>query len=264
MLLDGKRLLITGVLDPRSIAFHVARLAEEQGAELVLTGFGRAMRLTERSAARLDSTPDVLELDVTNPEHIAAVADDLGQRWGALDGVLHAVAFAPASCLGGGFLTAPWEDVSTALHVSTYSYAALGRGFAELLGAADGAAMVGLDFDAQVAWPSYDWMGVAKAGLESVNRYLARELGPRGVRVNLVAAGPLNTMAARSIDGFGGFEPIWEARAPIGWDASDPTVVARTVCALLSDWTPGVTGEIVHVDGGVHAIGAGVGESPGA
>ena len=258
MLLDGKRLLITGVLDPRSIAFSVARIAQEQGAEIVLTGFGRGRRLTERSAERLPTPPDVLELDVTQEEEIAAVAADLRERWGRLDGLLHAIGFAPASCLGGGFLDAPWEDVATAVHVSTYSYVALGRGFADLLTAAESPAMVGLDFDAQVAWPGYDWMGVAKAGLESASRYLARDLGPRGIRVNLVAAGPLNTMAARSIDGFGEFEGVWQERAPLGWDLSDPTPVARTVCALLSDWTPGVTGEIVHVDGGVHAMGAGV------
>jgi meromycolic acid enoyl-[acyl-carrier-protein] reductase len=256
MLLDGKRLLITGVLDPRSIAFSVARLAQEQGAEVVLTGFGRGRRLTERTAARLPRPTDVLELDVTDPEDVVGAAAAIQQRWGdGLDGLLHAIGFAPASCLGGGFLDAPWEDVATAVHVSTYSYAALASAFADLLAARKGA-IVGLDFDAQVAWPGYDWMGVAKAGLESANRYLARDLGPRGIRVNLVAAGPLNTMAARSIDGFGDFETVWKERAPLGWDLSDPEPVARTVCALFSDWTVGVTGEIVHVDGGVHAIGA--------
>lgn len=257
MLLDGKKLLLTGVLDPRSIAFHVARVAQEQGAEVVLTSFGRAARLTARAATRLPDPPEVLELDVTSPDDLAAVAEDLAQRWGHLDGLLHAVGFAPPSCLGGGFLDAPWDDVATALQVSTYSYPALANGLRKLLAAADGASVVGLDFDASVAWPTYDWMGVAKAGLESANRYLARELGPDGVRVNLVAAGPLQTMAARSIDGFGGFEPIWQERAPLGWDSTDPDPVARVVCALFSDWTPAITGEIVHVDGGVHAIGAG-------
>jgi meromycolic acid enoyl-[acyl-carrier-protein] reductase len=257
VLLEGRRLLITGVLDPRSIAFHVASMAQTQGAELVLTGFGRGRRLTERSAGRLPEPVEVLELDVTSEDDIAAAAAAVAERWGKLDGLLHAVGFAPASCLGGGFLEAPWEDVATAMHVSTYSYAALARGFADLLATSDDGAIVGLDFDAQVAWPGYDWMGVAKAGLESVNRYLARDLGPRGIRVNLVAAGPLNTMAARSIDGFSGFEAVWKERAPLGWDLSDPTPVARTVCTLLSGWTAGVTGEIVHVDGGVHAVGAG-------
>jgi meromycolic acid enoyl-[acyl-carrier-protein] reductase len=257
MLLDGKRLLITGVLDPRSIAFAVAQLAQEHGAEVVLTGFGRGRRLTERSAARLPRPVEVLELDVTRPEDVAAAATAVRQRWDdGLDGLLHAIGFAPASCLGGGFLDAPWEDVATAMHVSTYSYAALARGFADLLAARSGA-IVGLDFDAQVAWPGYDWMGVAKAGLESTNRYLARDLGPRGIRVNLVAAGPLSTMAARSIDGFGDFEAVWKERAPLGWDLCDPEPVARAVCALFSEWTAGVTGEIVHVDGGVHAVGAG-------
>jgi meromycolic acid enoyl-[acyl-carrier-protein] reductase len=257
MLLDGKRLLITGVLDPRSIAFSVAEVAQREGAEVLLTGFGRGKRLTDRAAARLQGPPDVLELDATSDDDIAAAVAVVEERWGRLDGLLHAIGFAPASCLGGGFLDAPWEDVATALHVSTYSYASLARGFADLL-AVDGGSIVGLDFDATIAWPGYDWMGVAKAGLESANRYLARDLGPRGIRVNLVAAGPLHTMAARSIDGFSDFETVWQERAPLGWDLRDPEPVARTVCALLSDWMPAVTGEIVHVDGGVHAIGAGV------
>jgi meromycolic acid enoyl-[acyl-carrier-protein] reductase len=243
------------VLDPRSIAFSVATLAQQQGADIVLTGFGKARRLTERSAGRLPERPDVLELDVTNEQDVANVAKALDERWGRVDGILHAIAFAPGSCLGGGFLDAPWEDVATAMHVSTYSLAALGRGFRPLLAAAGTASIVGLDFDAAVAWPGYDWMGVAKAGLESTARYLARDLGPQGTRVNLVAAGPLHTMAARSIDGFGDFEEVWQDRAPLGWDLRDPEPVARTVCALLSDWTVGVTGEIVHVDGGVHAMG---------
>jgi len=258
MLLDGRRLLITGVLDTRSIAFHVARQAQEQGASVVLTGFGRGRRLTERAATRLPGPVEVLELDVTDDAHLAAVASDLRARWGALDGVLHAVAFAPDAALGGGFLTAPWSDVATAMQVSTYSLVALGRGFADLLEAGDQPSIVGLDFDATVAWPGYDWMGVAKAGLESASRYLARDLGPRGVRVNLVAAGPLHTIAAHGIAGFETFEPVWEERAPLGWDARDATPVARTVCALLSTWMPGVTGEIVHCDGGVHAVGAGM------
>lgn len=258
MLLDGKRLLITGVLDPRSIAFHIARMAEQQGAEIILTGFGRAKRLTERSAERLTSAPDVLDLDVTDPDQVASVVEEVDRRWGRLDGLLHAVAFAPASTLGGHFHDASWEDVATAFHVSTYSYAALGNAFVELLSASDSGSVIGLDFDAQLAWPGYDWMGVAKAGLESTNRYLARDLGPRGIRVNLIAAGPVNTMAARSIGGFEGFEPIWHDRAPLGWDPADPEPVARVACALFSDWMPAITGEIIHVDGGVHAIGAGV------
>ncbi len=264
MLLQGRRLLITGVLDTRSIAFHVAQQAQEQGADIVLTSFGRGKRLTERAATRLPGPVDVLELDVTDDAHITAVADELRGRWGALDGLLHAVAFAPDTALGGNFLTAPWSDVATAVHVSTYSLVALGRGFADLLAAGDEPSIVGLDFDATVAWPGYDWMGVAKAGLESASRYLARDLGPRGVRVNLVAAGPLHTIAAHGIAGFETFEPVWEERAPLGWDARDATPVARTVCALLSTWMPGVTGELVHCDGGVHAVGAGMPRTPGA
>ena len=255
MLLTDKRLVITGVLDPRSIAFHVARLAQEQGAEVVLTGFGRARRLTERSAARLPEPCDVLELDVTRPEDVDELRKELDDRWGAVDGLLHAVAFAPQSCLGGGFLDAPWADVAQAMQVSTYSLPAVAGGLAPLLSEARGS-VVALDFDASVAWPSYDWMGVAKAGLESASRYLARELGPRGVRVNLVAAGPIRTMAATNIDGFDTFEEVWGERAPLGWDVTDPEPVARTVCALFSDWFPATSGEIVHVDGGAHAVGA--------
>ncbi|HEX2028531.1 MAG TPA: enoyl-ACP reductase FabI [Nitriliruptorales bacterium] len=258
MLLDGKRLLITGVLNDKSIAFHAARMAQEEGADIVLTGFGKGRRLTERTARKLDGPPDVLELDVTKPEDIETVTEDLDKRWGGLDGLLHAIAFAPDSCLGGGFMTAPWEDVATAFHVSTYSLAALGSGFAPLFRAAGGGAVVGMDFDASVAWPAYDWMGVAKAGLESTARYLARELGPDGVRVNLVSAGPLETVAAKSIEGFAGFDQ-WDEHAPLGWDPTLPEPVARAVCVLLSDWATGVTGEILHVDGGAHAMGMAAG-----
>jgi meromycolic acid enoyl-[acyl-carrier-protein] reductase len=256
VLLDDKRLLITGVLNDASIAFSVARLAQEQGAQIVLTGFGRAMRITERVAKRLPEPPDVLELDVTEPDHLERVAADLDERWGALDGVVHAIAFAPQTAMGGQFMQTPWEDVAHSVHVSTYSLVALARAFGPLLGKTGGGAIVGLDFDASVAWPAYDWMGVAKAGLESCARYLARDLGAQQTRVNLVAAGPLQTVAARNIEGFSDLEQAWSSRAPLGWDTKDPEPVARVICALLSDWTPAVTGEIIHVDGGVHAMGA--------
>jgi len=253
-LLDGKRIVITGVLTDASIAFGVARLAQEQGAEIVLTGAGRGLSLTERTARKLPSPPPVLELDVTEPDHLVSVRDDLAERWGRVDGVLHAIGFAPAVCLGGTFMEATWDDVSVALHVSTYSLKALVDAFGPLMGR--GSALVGLDFDATVAWPAYDWMGVAKAALESTSRYLARELGSRGIRVNLVAAGPLRTMAAKSIPGFSAFEDSWQARAPLGWDITDTEPAARACVALLSDWFPATTGEMVHVDGGYHAIGA--------
>ena len=255
-LLDGKRVLVTGVLTDASIAFAVARLAQAEGAEVLLTGFGRGLSLTQRLAKRLGPPPEVLELDVTNAAQVEAAAAAVAERWDAVDGIVHAIGFAPASALGGNFLTTPWEDVATAVHVSTYSLAALGREFAPLLAKSGGGAIVGLDFDATVAWPAYDWMGVAKAGLESCCRYLARELGGQGTRVNLVAAGPLRTMAAKSIEGFSSFEDVWGERAPLGWDVRDPEPVARVVCALLSDWMPAVTGEIVHCDGGTHAVGA--------
>jgi enoyl ACP reductase len=252
-ILDGKRLLITGVLTDASIAFHVARVAQEQGATVVLTGFGR-MSLVRRIAQRLPSPPPVLELDVTDPEHLDSLAGRVREHVDGLDGVLHAIAFAnPETALGGKFLSAPWDDVSRALHVSTFSFKSLAMAALPLMGS--GGSVVGLDFDAALAWPGYDWMGVAKAGLESVTRYLARDLGPHGIRVNLVAAGPLRTMAAKSIPGFERFEGVWPERAPLGWSVTDPEPTARAAVALLSDWFPATTGEIVHVDGGAHAVG---------
>ena len=253
-LLEGKRILVTGVLTDASIAFGVARVAQEQGATVVLTSFGRAMSLTTRIAGRLPQPAAVVELDVTDDEHLASLSTRLGEHVDGLDGVLHAIGFAPQSCLGGDFLEAPWSDVATAVHVSTYSMAALTKATLPLL--TPGSCVLGLTFDATVAWPAYDWMGVAKAGLESCSRYLAREVGDRGIRVNLVAAGPLRTMAAKSIPGFAGFEEVWNGRAPLGWDLVDTTPVARSCVALMSDWFPATTGEIVHVDGGVHAMGA--------
>ncbi|MGH7476906.1 MAG: enoyl-ACP reductase FabI [Longimicrobiales bacterium] len=251
MILQGKRLLVTGVLNDASIAFAVARIAQEQGAEVVLSSFGRAQRLTERTARRLPQQARVIELDVTDPAHLERLPQQVGAP---LDGVLHAIAFAPESCLGGGFLTAPWDDVAVALHVSAYSLKALAVGALPLM--ENGGAIVGLDFDAAQAWPVYDWMGVAKAALESTTRYLARDLGPRKVRVNLVSAGPLRTIAAKSIPGFDQFEDVWTRRAPLGWDLSDTEPTARACVALLSDWFTATTGEIVHVDGGFHAVGA--------
>jgi enoyl ACP reductase len=252
-LLDGKRLLITGVITEASIAFSVARLAQEQGAQVVLTGFGR-MSLVNRVAAKLPQPAPVIELDVGDDDQLASLADRVREHVDGLDGVLHSIGFAPASCLGGGFLDAPWADVATAVQISTYSLKSLAVATLPLFGDAGGA-ILGLTFDATVAWPAYDWMGVAKAGLESASRYLARELGPKHIRVNLIAAGPLRTIAAKSIPGFATFEDAWDARAPLGWDNADAGPVARSAVALLSDWFPATTGEIVHVDGGFHAMG---------
>jgi enoyl ACP reductase len=257
-LLDGKRLLVTGVLTDASLAFSVARLAQEEGAEVVLSGAGRALSLTRRTARKLPTQPEVLEIDVTSPEQLHAAGAALAAQWDRLDGLLHAIGFAPPDCLGSGMFAADWDDVSTAMQISTYSLKALVDAFLPLLKAAGGdggASVVGLDFDATVAWPVYDWMGVAKAGLESLSRYLAKELGPAGIRVNLVAAGPIRTMAAKSIPGFSAFEDTWAARAPLGWDIHDSTAVAKACLALFSDLFPMTTGEILHVDGGVHAVG---------
>jgi len=252
-LLAGKRLLVTGVITDASIAFSVAKLAQENGAQVVLTGYGR-LSLVERIAKRLPEAAPVIELDVTNTEHLAGLADKVREHVDGLDGVVHSIGFAPQSCLGGGFLDAPWEDVATAIHVSTYSYKSLAMAALPLMSA--GGAVVGLTFDATKAWPVYDWMGVAKAGLESASRYLALHLGKRGIRSNLVSAGPLRTMAAKSIPGFEQFENAWTERAPLGWSLTDQEPAARACLALLSDWFPATTGEVVHVDGGYHALGA--------
>jgi meromycolic acid enoyl-[acyl-carrier-protein] reductase len=252
-ILDGKRILVTGVLTDASIAFHVARIAQQEGATVVLTGFGR-LSLVERIARRLPDPPPVLELDVTDTGQLDSLAQRLSEHVDGLDGVVHGIANAPISAMGGNFLPTPWEDVAAAMHVSAYSLKALAMATLPLM--TGGGSIVGMDFDASRAWPAYDWMGVSKAALESCARYLARDLGPRGIRVNLMSAGPLKTMAAKSIPGFDAFEGMWNERAPLGWDLANSEPAARACVALLSDWFPATTGEIVHVDGGVHAIGA--------
>lgn len=257
-ILDGKHILITGVLTDASLAFATARLAQEQGAEIVLSGAGRGLNLTKRTARKLDKPVEVLEIDVSEPEQLKNAGIELAKRWDRLDGLLHAIGYAPSNCLGNGMFKAGWEDVSVALNISSYSLKALVEAFRPLLteaGHGDGASIVSLDFDATLAWPFYDWMGVAKAALESLSRYLAKELGPDGIRVNLLTAGPIRTMAGKSIPGFDEFGEVWQKRAPLGWDVTETECVAKAAVALLSDWFPMTTGESVHVDGGFHAVG---------
>jgi enoyl-[acyl-carrier protein] reductase I len=253
-ILDGKRLVITGVLTDASLAFTVAQMAQREGATIVLTGAGRALSLTQRTARRLDTPADVFEFDVTVDEHITSVREQVASSLGSVDGVLHSIGFAPEACLGDDFLAAQWSDVAVAMHISAYSLKTMADAFLPLM--SKGGSIVGLDFDNTVAWPAYNWMGVAKSALESTSRYLAKELGPRGIRCNLIAAGPIRTMAAKSIPGFKKFEDVWDDRAPLGWDVNDADAVARACVALMSDWFPATTGEIIHVDGGYHAVGA--------
>jgi enoyl ACP reductase len=252
-LLEGKKLLITGVLMESSIAFHVAKLAQQEGAEVVLSSFGRAMKITQTIAKRLPVTPALVELDVTSEDDLAALPARLGEHFDHLDGVLHSIGFAPQAAMGGNFLKTSWEDVATAVHVSAFSFKSLAVAVAPMMPA--GGSVVGLTFDARFAWPVYDWMGVAKAALESTSRYLARDLGPQKIRVNIVAAGPLKTTAAKSIPGFTDFDKIWQEKAPLGWDVSDPVPTAKACAMLLSDWFPASTASVFHVDGGVHAMG---------
>jgi enoyl-[acyl-carrier protein] reductase I len=254
VILAGKRLLITGVITKNSIAFHAAEQAQREGATVLLTSFGRVRRLTERAAGQLPERVEVLELDVNKPDDLDELGRELHERWGGVDGALHAIAFAPEDALGGRFLTTPVESAAEAFRTSAFSLKALAAALDPLMG--PGASIVGLDFDASVAWPIYDWMGVAKAALESVCRYLARDLGPRGIRVNLISAGPLGTVAARGIAGFEQLASLWREQAPLGWDIDDPSPVASAICFLLSDYARAISGEIVHVDGGFHAVGA--------
>ena len=253
-ILEGKRILVTGVLTDASIAFHIARLAQEEGATVVLSSYGRVHRLTERIAGRLPQPAPVIQLDVTNDEDLAALPDRVREHVDGLDGVVHSIGFAPEAALGGNFLNTAWEDVAVALQVSAFSLKSLTMAARPLFNG--GGSVVGLDFDAQVAWPKYDWMGVAKAALESTSRYLARDLGPENIRINLVAAGPIRTIAAKSIPGFDEFEKVWNERSPLAWDTTDPVPAAQAAVALLSDWFPKTTAEIIHVDGGLHAMGA--------
>ncbi|HLE88970.1 MAG TPA: enoyl-ACP reductase FabI [Candidatus Limnocylindria bacterium] len=255
MLLDGKKLLITGVLTDDSIAFSVARVAQEAGAEILLTGVGRGLRLTERVARRLPTTPDVLELDINNPEHVEAASAEVMRRWRKVDGVVHAIGYMPDDALGGNFLNTPWESVAFGFQTSAFSLKALAVGLLEPMKAAGAASVVTLTFDGRFAWPIYDWMGVAKAGLEATTRYLARDLGEFGIRVNAVSAGPIRTMAGKSIPGFDKISDTWIRRAPLGWNMTDATAVGQMCCFLLSDWSTMTSGELIHVDGGYHAMG---------
>ena len=253
-LLEGKKILITGVLTDASLAYGVAKVAQEQGAEIILTGAGRGLRLTERTARKLHTPCEVFEFDVTQPDQADALHDALKEEWGSLDGALHSIGFAPETVLGDDFMKGEWDDVKVALEISAYSLKVLASATAPLM--EEGGSLVGFTFDASFAWPAYNWMGVAKAALEATNRYLARSLGAQGIRCNLVAAGPIRTMAAKSIPGFTSFEDVWHERAPLGWNVSDATVGAETTVAMLSDWFRGTTGSIIHVDGGYHSVGA--------
>jgi enoyl-[acyl-carrier protein] reductase I len=253
-ILSGKNILVTGVLTDSSIAFHIARIAQEEGANVILTGFGRGLSLTKRISDRLPQKPVIIELDVTNQEQLDGLADQVRIHLPHLDGVVHSIGFAPEAALGGNFLNTEWSDVATAVQVSAYSLKSLTMACRPLF--KDGASVVGLDFDAAVAWPLYDWMGVAKAALESTTRYLARYLGAENIRVNLIAAGPIRTVAAKSIPGFASFEQVWNERSALNWDITDPVPAAKGAVALLSDWFPKTTAEIIHVDGGVHGMGS--------
>ena len=253
-ILNGKNIVVTGVLTDASLAFGVAKLAQEEGANVVLTGAGRGLSLTQRTARKLTNEAPVFEFDVTNNDHVSTVRDAVSGHFGRVDAVLHAIGFAPAACLGDDLMAATWDDVSVAIQISAFSLKTLADAFVPLM--TNGGTIVGLDFDNTVAWPAYNWMGVAKSAFESTNRYLARELGPKGIRCNLVAAGPIRTMAAKSIPGFAKFEDVWDDRAPLGWDVNAGSVVATTCVARMSDFFPSTTGEMIHVDGGYHAIGA--------
>lgn len=254
-ILEGKRILVAGVTMHTSIGYRVADIAQREGATVIVSNLGRAVGVTRKAVQRLDPVPPVLELDVTDPEHLERLPEQLREHVDGLDGIVHSIAFAnPKRALGGAFLDTEWDDVATSLHTSTYSLKSLTMACRPLL--ANPSSVVGLTFDARVSWPGYDWMGVSKAALESTTRYLARYLGPEGVRVNLVAAGPIDTIAKTAIPGAEQYNEVWGQRAPLGWDPTDATATAKAVCLLLSDWLPATTGEMLHVDGGLHSTGA--------
>ncbi len=255
-ILNDKKILITGVLNDQSLAFGAAKLAQIEGAEILLTGVGRGLSITQRTARKLPQVPEVIELDVADPQHLENLRNRISQKWGRLDGVLHSIGFAPSACLEGDIFNASWPDVSVAIQISSYSLKAVVEAVLPLLRAAGTSSVVGLDFDASLAWPGYNWMGVAKAALESISRYVARDVGKDRVRVNLISAGPVKTIAAKSVSGFSAFDTVWNDRAPLGWNVSDSQAVAKAIVAFLSDWFPSTTGEIIHVDGGYHAVGA--------
>jgi len=251
-MLEGKKILVTGLLTRHSIAYAVAEAAQRYGAEVLLTSFGKARRITERAAGSLPVAPEVLELDVTRDEDFPRLRAEVEERWGRIDGIVHAIAAAPPDALGGNFLNTPSASAELSFKTSAFSLKELTAALLPLFD--DGGGVVGLDFDASLAWPGYDWMGVSKAALESVSRYLARDVGARGLRVNLVSAGPLETVAASAFAGFELLTEGWNSQAPLGWDSNDASVVADPICFLLSDRARGITGEIIHVDGGVHAV----------
>jgi enoyl-[acyl-carrier protein] reductase I len=260
-LLSDHRILVTGVLTDDSLAFGIAKRALEEGATVALSGAGRGLSLTKRTARKLaefGEVGEIIELDVTDPQQVEAAAAELTTRFGRLDGLVHAIGMAPQSCLGNGMFVAPFEDVAIALHISTYSLAALVGTFRPLLQKSEalgGASVIALDFDGSRAYPMYDWMGVMKAGLESLGRYLAKEVGPDRIRVNMLAAGPIRTVAAKSIPGFSQFEDTWSDKAPLGWDVYDSSAVADTAVAMLSPLLRGTTASVVYVDGGYHSMG---------
>jgi enoyl-[acyl-carrier protein] reductase I len=253
-ILDGKKILVTGVLTEASIAFSVAKLAQEQGAQVILSSFGRMLPITTKISERLPKPAPVIELDATSEEDLAKLSSRIKEHFDSIDGIVHAIAFAPQTALGGNFLETPWSDVSTAVEVSAYSLKSITMAAKPVL--KNPSSVVGLTFDATVSWPVYDWMGVAKAAFESTSRYLARYLGKDGIRVNLISAGPLRTTAAKGIPGFAAMEELWTDRAPLGWDLTNTESAARGIIALLSDWFPATTGEMIHVDGGLHSTGA--------
>lgn len=254
-MLAGKRLLITGVVNTDSIAFATAVAALDGGAEILLSSLGRDLDAARRAAAELPGEVPIVEADLTSTEDLEHLAAHIAGTWGHLDGALHAIAFAPQEALAGSFLDAGSQAAARAFDTSTFSYASLARVVAELA-PPSGGSIVGLDFDAAGAWPVYNWMGVCKAGLEAVNRYVARDLGPRRIRSNLIAAGPIHTRAAGGIPDFQRLTDAWDSTSPLPWDAKDSSPVADTACFLLSDLSRMISGEILHVDGGYHAMAA--------
>ena len=253
-LLAGKRILVTGVLTDRSLAYHAAAKMQELGAEVLLTSFGRAKRITERAAQMLPKATDVLELDVTKQSDYDALVEELGARWDSVDGLLHSVAFAPAQLFKDPFLHANLDDVEAAMRISSYSLQQLSATLLPLMvRSQSGASIVALTVEDRVRVHPYAWMSVAKSVLNSIARQLAVHLADHNVRVNLIAAGPVRTNAGSVIPEFSEMEDTYK-RAPLGWDTRDHTAIAGPAAFLMSDLSRNMTGDILKVDGGMHIL----------
>ncbi|HZM36195.1 MAG TPA: enoyl-ACP reductase FabI [Burkholderiales bacterium] len=257
-LLTGKKILVTGLLSNRSIAYGVAKAARREGAELAFTYQNERFRERVADMAAEFDSKLALPCEVTSDAEIEGVFNNIRQHWGSLDGLVHAIAFAPREAIAGDFLDGISREAFRQAHdISAYSFAALAKASRPLL--AKNASLLTLTYlGAERVVPNYNTMGLAKASLEASVRYLAGSLGPRGIRVNGISAGPIKTLAAAGIGGFGRILKFVEEHAPLRRNMTTEDV-GNAAAFLLSDLSSGITGEILYVDGGFSHVVAGIG-----